>query len=87
MSLEQPTQVDLDELTSRILAIRRGELPADAVTAEELRAAIQIQRERFKAGGEKAAAKKSSTPKKSSATIDFTFTGLSSPDSSSGTLF
>ena len=41
---ETPKEVDVVELTERVLKIRRGELPPDAVTTEELRAAVSKQR-------------------------------------------
>lgn len=42
--------IDIADLTRRVLAIRRGELPADSVTDDELRAALEQQRARFAAG-------------------------------------
>lgn len=48
--MDAPKPVDLQELTERILAINRGELPEDAVTTEELRAALNAQRDRFAKG-------------------------------------
>ena len=66
--MSDPTQT----LVERILAIRRGDLPDDAVTVEELRAAVEQQRQKFKqmATGEMAAAASAkATSKKPS--IDF----------------
>lgn len=79
------TPIDLDELANRVLAIRRGELPADAVTDDELRAAIQQQRERFKASAEKAT--KRASPAKKSTARDFDFSGVSLPADQTGSLF
>ena len=47
MSQLDPTTVDIDDVIRRIQAVRRGELPNDAVSIEELRAAVQAQRSRF----------------------------------------
>lgn len=57
------TTVDVDNVIQRIQAIRRGELPQDAVSTEELRAAVEAQRNAFagsakSAAGEKAPARK-----------------------------
>lgn len=41
------SQPDTTDLVARVLAIRRGELPQDAVTIEELREAVAAQRKRF----------------------------------------
>lgn len=49
MSAIDPTTVDVDDIIARIQAVRRGELPDDSVSVEELRAAIQAQRQRFTA--------------------------------------
>lgn len=68
---ETPKEVDVVELTERVLKIRRGELPPDAVTTEELRAAVSKQRTIFAEGVTKeSAAKKPTKPKKQGA-IDF----------------
>lgn len=42
-----PTTVDVEDVINRIQAVRRGEMPEDAVSVEELRAAIESQRRRF----------------------------------------
>lgn len=47
MSQIDPTTVDVENVIARIQAVRRGELPEDAVSVEELRAAIQAQRNRY----------------------------------------
>ena len=51
MSQLDPTTVDIDDVIRRIQAVRRGELPDDAVSIEELRAAVQAQRSRFATTG------------------------------------
>lgn len=69
-----PVTVDLDAITQKVLAIRRGELPPDAVTTEELRAAIAQQREVFAAGAQAKAAKATAKAAKAKAVngpIDF----------------
>lgn len=50
MSQIDETSVDVEDVIRRIQAVRRGELPEDAVSVEELRAALAAQRKRF-AGG------------------------------------
>ena len=50
MSQIDETTVDVEDVIRRIQAVRRGELPEDAVSVEELRAALSAQRKRF-AGG------------------------------------
>lgn len=66
------TTVDVENVIQRIQAVRRGELPKDAVSVEELRAAIEAQRRRFSlpsatapdtSGADKPAAKRSAKPK------------------------
>lgn len=47
MAQIDPTTVNVDELIQRIQAVRRGELPSDAVSIDELRAALEAQRQRF----------------------------------------
>lgn len=54
MSQLDPTTVDIDDVIRRIQAVRRGELPGDAVSIEELRAAVQAQRSRFATTGQAA---------------------------------
>jgi hypothetical protein len=70
------TTTDTTDLVSRVLAIRRGELPQDAVTIEELRAAVAAQRKRFSDGAEAAATKKASGKRKES-TQNFDFNEVS----------
>jgi hypothetical protein len=50
MSKIDPSTVDVDNVIARIQAVRRGELPADNVSIEELRAAVEAQRNAFAAG-------------------------------------
>ena len=50
MSQIDPTTIDVDDVISRIQAVRRGELPESAVSIEELRGAIEAQRRRFSQG-------------------------------------
>ena len=50
-----PTTVDVNDVIARIQAVRRGELPEDAVSIDELRAALQAQRDRFRKTAEPAA--------------------------------
>lgn len=50
MSQIDPSTVDVDDVIRRIQAARRGELPADSVSIEELRAAVEAQRRRFATG-------------------------------------
>lgn len=50
MSQIDPSTVDVELVIERIQAIRRGELPAESVSIEELRAAVAAQRMRFAAG-------------------------------------
>lgn len=52
-----PTTVDVDSVIQRIQAIRRGELPQDAVSTAELRAAVEAQRQAFAASTKAAGAK------------------------------
>ena len=47
MSQIDSTTVDVDDIINRIQAVRRGELPEDSVSIEELRAAVTAQRQRF----------------------------------------
>ena len=42
-----PTTVNVDDVIARLQAVRRGELPDDAVSIEELRAAVNAQRAAF----------------------------------------
>lgn len=42
------TEINIDDLRQRVLAVRRGELPPDAVSVTELRAAIEAQRTKFR---------------------------------------
>lgn len=44
------TTVDVEDVIRRVQAVRRGELPDDAVSVEELRAAVNAQRCAFAAG-------------------------------------
>jgi hypothetical protein len=78
--------LNLEELTQRVLAIRRGELPPDAVTTDELRQAVAMQRKAFAVGADAVKAKaekpKTTKPKKQGA-IDFNFDA----DTASGSLF
>lgn len=50
MSQIDETTVDVDDVIRRIQAVRRGELPDGSVSIEELRAALQAQRNRFASG-------------------------------------
>lgn len=43
------TEADLNDLRSRVIRVERGELPQDAVTAEELAAALEYYRTKYKA--------------------------------------
>ena len=43
MSQIDSTTVDVDDIINRIQAVRRGELPEDSVSIEELRAAVTAQ--------------------------------------------
>lgn len=70
MSQLDPTTVDIDDVIRRIQAVRRGELPDDAVSIEELRAAVQAQRSRFASTGQAATASDTTaagTPKRKKA--------------------
>ena len=51
MSQIDETTVDVEDVIRRIQAVRRGELPQDAVTTEELRKAVEAQRRRYASGG------------------------------------
>lgn len=77
--------IDIADLTRRVLAIRRGELPADSVTDDELRAALEQQRARFAAGATREGKPKASKPKKAGAQpeIAFNFDFVPPADSSS----
>lgn len=57
-----PTTVDVDSVIQRIQAIRRGELPQDAVSTAELRAAVEAQRQAFAAGAKSAATPSGAAP-------------------------
>lgn len=46
-----PTTVDVNDVIRRVQAVRRGELPDNAVTIEELRAAVEATRTAFKKSG------------------------------------
>ena len=50
MSQIDQTTVDIDDVIARVQAVRRGELPESSVSIEELRAAIEAQRQRFTQG-------------------------------------
>lgn len=50
-----PTTVDVGDVIRRIQAMRRGELPADSVSVEELRAAIEAQRQNYAQTGKASA--------------------------------
>lgn len=64
MSQIDPTTVDVDNVIERIQAIRRGELPADNVSVEELRAALAAQRQRFTATAQAPRIEGEAKPKK-----------------------
>ena len=49
MSKIDPTMVDVDAIIDRIKRVQAGELPKDNVSIEELRAAIEAQRQRREA--------------------------------------
>lgn len=49
MSQIDPTTIDVDDVIRRIQAVRRGELPEDSVSIEELRAAVEAQRRAYSA--------------------------------------
>ena len=61
MSTIDPTTVDVDDVIRRIQAVRRGELPQDAVSTEELRAAVEAQRLVFSTSGQREAAPEKKT--------------------------
>lgn len=66
MSQIDPSTVDVDNIISRIQAVRRGELPDDAVSIEELRAAIEAQRSNFRNSANAVATKAEGKTAKSS---------------------
>lgn len=58
MEAENSPNVDVDEIVQRILKIKLGELPPDAVSVEEMRQALAKSRAGYKASGEAVAKSK-----------------------------
>ena len=77
MSTDELPQVDPNEIVERLKKIRRNELPPDAVSPAELRAALAAQRTRFNTTGEAASEKKERkvAARKSSGRLDLSVLG------------
>ncbi len=75
MSSIDPTTVDVAAVMLKIQQVERGELPEDAVSIEELRAAIEAQRRGYQTEATEAAPKKASS-KKAASNLSFDFSNL-----------